>query len=76
MDQFYQFLDENGMLKVISGKKAVFREPRNSNKLDKILMDYSKAATGNGGKIYYNQKCILKFKYFFILKDRKRVHFF
>lgn len=57
MDRFYQFLEENGTLKVIGVKKVVFREPRNSNRLDEMLLNYSRAAKGQGGCVSGESVC-------------------
>ncbi|XP_065094868.1 ATP-dependent DNA helicase DDX11 [Ochlerotatus camptorhynchus] len=44
LDQFYTNLQQSGRLAKLEERKRVFREPRGSAQVDKILADYSKAA--------------------------------
>lgn len=37
----YEYLEKNGMIKNISLKKKVFREPKKSSEVEKVLTDYS-----------------------------------
>lgn len=44
MEAVYQHLEKSGVLATIRNKKVVFCEPRNSNEVEKMLLEYSKAA--------------------------------
>ncbi|KXJ75242.1 hypothetical protein RP20_CCG012073 [Aedes albopictus] len=44
LDQFYNHLQQSGRLAKLEERKRVFREPRGSGQVEKILADYSKAA--------------------------------
>lgn len=44
LDQFYNHLQQSGRLAKLEKRKRVFREPRGSGQVEKILADYSKAA--------------------------------
>lgn len=48
MDTFYKYLEKSGDLTAIRSKKVVFCEPRNSNEVEKMLLEYSKAAKRKG----------------------------
>lgn len=45
MDMFYDFIKQSGTLATIQCKKTVFKEPRNSNEVNKMLQQYGQAAS-------------------------------
>lgn len=48
LNSFYEALEKNGILSKIQNKKVVFREPRQSGQVEKILIDFGRAAKGKG----------------------------
>lgn len=54
MDMFYSFMEESGTLATIQCKKTVFKEPRNSNQVDKMLQQYGQAARESNVNGEYN----------------------
>lgn len=48
LNSFYETLEKNGILGKIQSKKVVFKEPRLSGQVEKILIDFGRAAKGKG----------------------------
>ena len=47
----HRHLSESGVYAKITAKKKIFREPKNSSDLDKILSDYSSTVRLSGGAL-------------------------
>ncbi|KAL1454053.1 hypothetical protein WDU94_010346 [Cyamophila willieti] len=45
----YNYMSENQFVERISKKKTIFREPKKSSEVDKVLSDYAKAVEKEGG---------------------------
>lgn len=54
LDTVFQHLEQSGMIERIRGRKKVFREPRQGARIERVLSDYSDAATRGGGAIMFS----------------------
>ena len=45
-------MKKGGDISKLEQKKKVFREPKKSNEMDKVLRDYSRVAKGSGGILF------------------------
>ena len=48
----FEYLKKGGDISKLEQKKKVFREPKKSNEMDKVLRDYSRAAKDCGGILF------------------------
>lgn len=60
LNSFYEACEKNGILPKIQSKKVVFKEPRQSGQVEKILNDFARAAKGKGleGKSNYSHSSL------------------
>ena len=49
--RLFDFWEKSGMTAKLNAKKKLFREPKRSDEMDKVLKDYSRSANGKSGAI-------------------------